>query len=107
MKSSILEKHTLTQWLSPSYPIGAYNFSQGLEYAVKEALVCNEETLSDWLSENLEAGYFWNDAIFVKLSFFSETEEQLERLVELINAFSTSKARLDEQMLQGKAFSIK
>ena len=58
MKSSILEKHTLTQWLSPSYPIGAYNFSQGLEYAVKEALVCNEETLSDWLSENLEAGYF-------------------------------------------------
>ena len=105
MKSSILEKHTLTQWLSPSYPIGAYNFSQGLEYAVKESLVCNEETLTDWLSENLEAGYFWNDAIFVKLSFFSETEEQLERLVELINAFSTSKSRLDEQILQGKAFS--
>ena len=69
MKSSILEKHTLTQWLSPSYPIGAYNFSQGLEYAVKEALVCNEETLSDWLSENLEAGYFWNDAI-LKTFFF-------------------------------------
>ena len=105
MKSSMLGKHTLTQWLSPSYPIGAYNFSQGLEYAVKASLVYNEETLTDWLSENLQAGYFWNDAIFVKLSFFSETDEQLEKLVELINAFSTSKSRLDEQILQGKAFS--
>ena len=85
MKSSILEKHTLTQWLSPSYPIGAYNFSQGLEYAVKASLVCNEETLTDWLNENLETGYFWNDAIFVKLSFFIETDDQLEKLVELIN----------------------
>ena len=105
MKSSMLEQHTLTQWLSPSYPIGAYNFSQGLEYAVKASLVYNEETLTDWLSENLEAGNFWNDAIFVKLSFFIETDDQLEELVELINAFSTSKARLDEQILQGKAFS--
>ena len=76
-----------------------------LEYAVKESLVYNEETLTDWLSENLERGYFWNDAIFVKLSFFIETDDQLEKLVELINAFSTSKARLDEQILQGKAFS--
>ena len=101
----MLEQHTLTQWLSPSYPIGAYNFSQGLEYAVKASLVYNEETLTDWLSENLEKGYFWNDAIFVKLSFFIETDDQLEKLVELINAFSTSKARLDEQILQGKAFS--
>ena len=101
----MLEQHTLTQWLSPSYPIGAYNFSQGLEYAVKASLVYNEETLTDWLSENLETGYFWNDAIFVKLSFFIETDDQLEKLVELINAFSTSKARLDEQILQGKAFS--
>ena len=101
----MLEQHTLTQWLSPSYPIGAYNFSQGLEYAVKASLVRNEETLTDWLSENLETGYFWNDAIFVKLSFFIETDDQLEKLVELINAFSTSKARLDEQILQGKAFS--
>ena len=101
----MLERHTLTQWLSPSYPIGAYNFSQGLEYAVKASLVYNEETLTDWLSENLERGYFWNDAIFVKLSFFIETDDQLEKLVELINAFSTSKARLDEQILQGKAFS--
>ena len=105
MKSSMLEQHTLTQWLSPSYPIGAYNFSQGLEYAVKASLVYNEETLTDWLSENLERGYFWNDAIFLKLSFFIETDDQLEKLVELINAFSTSKARLDEQILQGKAFS--
>ena len=101
----MLEQHTLTQWLSPSYPIGAYNFSQGLEYAVKASLVYNEETLTDWLSENLERGYFWNDAIFLKLSFFIETDDQLEKLVELINAFSTSKARLDEQILQGKAFS--
>ena len=101
----MLEQHTLTQWLSPSYPIGAYNFSQGLEYAVKASLVYNEETLTDWLSENLKRGYFWNDAIFVKLSFFIETDDQLEKLVELINAFSTSKARLDEQILQGKAFS--
>ena len=104
MKSSILEKHTLTQWLSPSYPIGAYNFSQGLEYAVKESLVSDEKTLKDWLRENLELGYFRNDAIFVKLAFFSENEEQLEKLVELMNAFSTSKSRLDEQILQGKAF---
>jgi urease accessory protein len=39
----------LCQLVSPALPIGAYHFSQGLEYAVHAGWVINESTLLDWI----------------------------------------------------------
>ena len=42
------------QWLSPSFPTGSFNFSQGLEYAVSQSMVKNEADLVVWIENNLE-----------------------------------------------------
>jgi len=44
-KSSI----RLWQLISPTLPIGAYSYSQGLEYAIERDWVNSEKTASDWI----------------------------------------------------------
>jgi urease accessory protein len=43
----------LLQWVSPSLPIGAFTYSQGLEWAVETGWVVDESGLCDWLTEGL------------------------------------------------------
>jgi urease accessory protein len=40
----------LCQLVSPALPVGAYAYSQGLEFAVHAGWVCDETTVHDWLS---------------------------------------------------------
>lgn len=44
----------LLQLASPSLPIGAYAYSQGLEWAVEAGWVSDEPTLASWLEEQLD-----------------------------------------------------
>lgn len=43
----------LLQLASPSLPIGAYTYSQGLESAIEEGTVHNESSARAWISESL------------------------------------------------------
>lgn len=43
----------LLQLASPSLPIGAYTYSQGLESAIEKGAVHNESTARAWISESL------------------------------------------------------
>ncbi len=44
----------LFQLVSPSLPVGAYSFSQGLEWAVEEQLVTDETSAQQWISDVLQ-----------------------------------------------------
>ena len=44
----------LLQLASPSLPVGAYAYSQGLEWAVEAGWVHDEASLREWLAEQLE-----------------------------------------------------
>ena len=48
--------YRLMTWLSPAYPVGAFSYSHGLEYAVEERLVRDRESLIRWLTTAVEAG---------------------------------------------------
>lgn len=54
----------LAAWLSPSFPIGAFSYSHGLEHAIEAGLVTGEESLRDWLGDLLSFGSGRNEAIF-------------------------------------------
>jgi urease accessory protein len=43
----------LLQLVSPALPVGAFTYSQGLEWAVEQAWVDSEQTLEAWLDELL------------------------------------------------------
>lgn len=56
----------LLQLVSPSLPVGAYSYSQGLESAIERGWVHNEATARNWIAEHLqqvlarfEAPLFW------------------------------------------------
>lgn len=54
----------LQSWLSPAFPIGAYSYSHGLEWAVETGSVHDRESLIDWLEADLRYGSVRSDAIF-------------------------------------------
>ena len=41
--------YRLMAWLSPAYPVGAYAYSHGLEYAVETGAVSDEQSLIVWI----------------------------------------------------------
>ena len=93
----------LQSWLSPSFPIGAFSYSHGLEYAVEAGLVHDRFTLIDWLDADLRHGSGRNEAIILVAALNAEGDEFRE-IVELAGAsFSTRELAL-ESLSQGQAF---
>ncbi len=54
----------LQSWLSPAFPIGAYSYSHGLEWAVEAGRVRDRASLVDWLDADLRLGTGRNEGIF-------------------------------------------
>jgi urease accessory protein len=46
----------LLQLSSPALPLGAYSYSEGLETLVEQGVINNENTLKDWLTQELYQG---------------------------------------------------
>ena len=44
----------LLQLTSPALPVGAYTYSQGLEWAVEDGTVCDEQSALSWIWDQLE-----------------------------------------------------
>ncbi|WP_420549567.1 urease accessory protein UreF [Curvivirga sp.] len=54
----------LMTWLSPSFPVGAYTYSHGLEYAVEEGFVKDGDELKTWVEGILKFGAGKTDGMF-------------------------------------------
>ncbi len=53
----------LLAWLSPSFPVGAFSYSHGLEAAVERQLVTDRATLAEWIAGVLAYGAGRTDAM--------------------------------------------
>ncbi|MGB8817751.1 MAG: urease accessory protein UreF [Rhizobiaceae bacterium] len=101
-QSAMLRLMTL---LSPSFPVGGFAYSSGLEQAVADGLVTGSETLGNWLRPVVESGAVWNDAVLLAQSHrqaaanvsFGETATLAEGL-------AGSQERHLEQQNLGSAF---
>lgn len=74
----------LLQLSSPSLPIGAYSYSQGLESAIESGLVHNEATAREWVVTHLlqVVAYFEAPLLWRLMAAFEECD------LEKINAWS-------------------
>ena len=95
---------TLTQGLSPSFPVGAFAYSHGLEAAVSEGWIEDGPGLKAWLSETLQHGTGRNDAIWLRLGAAADAD-QLEALNAEALAFAPARSRRVEAERQGAAFA--
>ncbi|HWE76635.1 MAG TPA: urease accessory protein UreF [Stellaceae bacterium] len=98
--------HLLT-WLSPSYPVGAFAHSSGLEWAVEAGWVRDRSTLEEWLQDVLQHGAAWNDAVLLAATHRAAAagdKVALARCAQLAAALHPSEERRIESLAQGSAF---
>ena len=98
---------TLTNWLSPGFPVGAFSYSHGLEQAVEDGSVSNGTSLFCWIEAVLRHGAGRNDAILLCEAWRAAdagTAQELAAICELAAAFRASREMRTETMQQGKAF---
>lgn len=99
--------YRLLSWMSPGYPVGAYTYSHGLEYAVEAGLVTDADTTREWIADILEHGGGRSDAIFLAAAHRAVTGGDVAALIdaaELASAFAATKELALETRAQGAAF---
>jgi urease accessory protein len=57
----------LLNWMSPTFPIGAFAYSHGLEQAVADRRLRSAEDVESWIRDLLQCGSGWNDALLFAL----------------------------------------
>src|SRR2546421_10338467 len=78
--------YRLMTWLSPSFPVGAFSYSSGIEWAVEAGDVTDAASLRDWLSAMLGDGPGFCDAVFLAHAHraaFTQDEPSLRGISEL------------------------
>jgi urease accessory protein len=97
----------LMAWLSPAYPVGAFSYSGGIEWAVEAGDIKDPQTLRDWLGAMIGEGGGFCDAVFfvhAHRAIAANDDAALRAVAELAAAFVPSKERLLETTAQGRAF---
>ncbi len=94
---------TLTQLLSPTFPVGAFAYSHGLEAAVQEGLVTDAISLENWLDDLLRCGGGRSDAVLLNVAFAAD-QGDVAQIDASARAFCASAERRMETNLQGRAF---
>jgi len=99
----------LLVWLSPSFPVGSFAYSHGIEWAVEAGDIKNAETCAVWLADLLEHGGAWSDAVLLAAAHRATTQQDdkaLHDVAELAAALAPSLERRLETLKQGDAFLL-
>ena len=90
----------LLNWMSPSFPIGAYAYSHGLEYAIASGDVTTPAQVESWIADIITQGSGWNDALLFTQCWSGNVNE----LNDLALALSPSSERHLETTQLGRGF---
>ncbi len=99
--------YRLMAWLSPAYPIGAFSYSSGIEWAVEAGDIADADALRHWLAVVMGEGSGFCDAVFfvhAHRAAAGEDDVALRTVAELAAAFSPTRERHLETTAQGRAF---
>jgi urease accessory protein len=96
----------LMVWLSPSFPVGAFAYSHGLEWGFEAGDLTDAATLRDWLDALISHGSLRNDLILFACAHHAAQAdgEALPEIAELALALANSAERRLETVTQGNAF---
>ena len=97
----------LQVWLSPSFPVGAFAYSHGLERAAEAGLVTDRESLAAWMNDLLTHGSIHNDLVILAAAWRTAgrgDQPGLAEISELACALHPSAERRLESVTQGGSF---
>lgn len=92
----------LLQLASPTLPVGAYTYSQGLEWAVESGVIGNESAALSWIGDSLAFGCASFEAVYLAGMMVAWRCDDLPRLTVLDAEFIASRetAELRAETLQ-------
>ena len=99
--------YRLMTWLSPSFPVGAFSYYSGIEWAVEAGDIADAASLRDWLAAMLTDGSGFCDAVFLAQAHRAASASDdagLREIAELAAAFVPSRERQLETTTQVRAF---
>src|SRR5580698_1036653 len=99
--------YRLMTWLSPAFPVGAFSYSSGIEWAVESGDIVDAASLRDWLASMLADGAGFCDGILLAHAYRAALlpgHAGLREIAELAAAFVPSRERQLETSTQGRAF---
>ncbi len=99
--------YRLMSWLSPSFPVGAFTYSHGIEYAVEGGLLNDRDALVDWVGDLLRFGSGRNDAILFNAGWFAAAAGDAAALDEVVDWAAALRPTAElalENTAQGEAF---
>jgi urease accessory protein len=94
-------------WLSPAYPVGAFSYSSGIEWAVEAGDIADAGSFQKWLDVVIASGSAFCDAVLfahAHRAAANDDPNSLRDVAELAAAFVPSKERHLETTAQGRAF---
>lgn len=94
---------TLTQWLSPAYPVGAFAYSHGIETAIAEGQIKDAAELQTWLQDVALHGSGRTDCILLRAAYLCDPND-IDSVDAYARANAASAERLLETVQQGAAF---
>jgi urease accessory protein len=99
--------YRLMTWLSPSFPVGSFSYSSGIEWAVEAGDIADANSLRDWLAAMLMDGSGFCDGVFLAHAHRAAEaggDDALREAAELAAAYASSRERQLETATQGRAF---
>lgn len=97
----------LLAWMSPSFPVGAFSYSHGLEWMIEAGDVGDRASLEAVITDVLRHGAGRSDAILLVAAHRAVTAghgRALREAAELAAALQPTKERALESLSQGAAF---
>ena len=98
--------YRLMSWLSPAYPLGAFSYSHGIEYAVEAGLVRNEAGLLAFVETALASGTGRSDGALFAAAWRAAADDEaaLPAIAARAAAWRGSAETALETAAQGEAF---
>lgn len=99
--------YRLMTWLSPAFPVGAFSYSSGIEWAIEAGDIHDGKTLQEWIAALLGHGSGFCDGVLLAHAYRAVARGDsvaLDAVAEFGAAFAPSRERHLETLAQGRAF---
>ena len=96
--------YRLMSWLSPSFPVGAFSYSHGIEFAVECGLVRDEGSLRGWILAGLAQEFGPVSGAMLRAAYEAKDRAALAAALEEARAFVPTLEFELEHKSQGDAF---
>src|SRR5258706_13271430 len=94
----------LMAWLSPSFPVGSFSYSHGLEAAIERGAINDRATLEAWIGGILKFGARATDALLFRAAHAAGSDKAIARVIERADAWRGTPEPAHESAAQRHAF---